>query len=805
MNNQFLRAIFLTLIICASQLSMMAYDFCVDGIYYKITDPVASTVEVTFESQGAGNYKGDIVIPRCVEYEETGYVVNRIGDHAFYSYLEMTGLEFSDLLTSIGEGALFRCSLLEEITVPESVTEIGRSAFAQCTSLKTVSLPENITEISDWLLEGCSALENVSMSSKLKSIGLGAFYSCTSLKSMEFSNTLNKIASRAFFECTSLETVTLPEAVTAIEECAFARCSSLKEVRIGSQIDNLSAYAFSNCTSLEKFTCLAAMPPRCNTTNEATFNGCGIGNATLYIPQGSAEAYSLESPWKDFASIVEIPPLPSFIVRDVVKNPCEESSFTLTCTVKCKNVDVLYVTVEDESNQIIGNYQFDNPGNAEVETEPISSLCNSKVTFRAENETGTFEKVIEFSPQLPDGLYYAGTDGRIFRIDNEGNKTVLNTEVFPHTFQLVQIGDRIYGASAGEKFTYTSNSEVNGDGKLFYLYCQNPGELETNIVLDNTGGDNNKDPYGLACYGEDIYVFDRNVAVKKFNYSDISIPQDYPSWLENRWISFYGNGWSYGCIKSDLQITEYTDDEGNSEPVFWLMMNYGGEGLFRFVNGSIWPNYYRIPSRLGSWYYQMYLIGIHSTSFYLDQPNDHLYLYIEGRNSRRAGIYRINISSLVDRSNYSDYDTMQRIDASPVRLEGTENEPAGLRQLSVDANGEYLYWCYRAPASYNDYDNSQYFDDYNPNNPMHRTGIKRIKLGQENPVVEMVAEGADGYGVVAVNFKGKDPSSVIDIIDESTEDGPMEYFNLQGLRIDNPQPGSIVIRRQGNQVQKIRY
>lgn len=34
-------------------------------------------------------------------------------------------------------------------------------------------------------------------------------------------------------------------------------------------------------------------------------------------------------------------------------------------------------------------------------------------------------------------------------------------------------------------------------------------------------------------------------------------------------------------------------------------------------------------------------------------------------------------------------------------------------------------------------------------------------------------------------------------------DAPVEYFNLQGLRINNPAPGQIVIRRQGTTVTKI--
>ena len=40
---------------------------------------------------------------------------------------------------------------------------------------------------------------------------------------------------------------------------------------------------------------------------------------------------------------------------------------------------------------------------------------------------------------------------------------------------------------------------------------------------------------------------------------------------------------------------------------------------------------------------------------------------------------------------------------------------------------------------------------------------------------------------------------------ESDSQAPAVYYNLQGLRIENPEPGSIVIERRGNQTRKIRF
>lgn len=41
------------------------------------------------------------------------------------------------------------------------------------------------------------------------------------------------------------------------------------------------------------------------------------------------------------------------------------------------------------------------------------------------------------------------------------------------------------------------------------------------------------------------------------------------------------------------------------------------------------------------------------------------------------------------------------------------------------------------------------------------------------------------------------------VVDEVDENAPVEYYNLQGIRINEPTPGQIVIRRQGNKATKI--
>lgn len=47
------------------------------------------------------------------------------------------------------------------------------------------------------------------------------------------------------------------------------------------------------------------------------------------------------------------------------------------------------------------------------------------------------------------------------------------------------------------------------------------------------------------------------------------------------------------------------------------------------------------------------------------------------------------------------------------------------------------------------------------------------------------------------------PTGIDDIKADNNADCPVEYYTLQGIRIDQPSTGTIVIRRQGTSVKKI--
>ena len=81
-----------------------------------------------------------------------------------------------------------------------------------------------------------------------------------------------------------------------------------------------------------------------------------------------------------------------------------------------------------------------------------------------------------------------------------------------------------------------------------------------------------------------------------------------------------------------------------------------------------------------------------------------------------------------------------------------------------------MYWCYRA-ASADDVEKVgtvdgryQWAEEFDENNPLHKSGIKRIKLGDPDAKVEMVVPGVEGYGVVPVKYEGSVKESGVNVI-----------------------------------------
>jgi len=93
-------------------------------------------------------------------------------------------------------------------TIPGTVTGIGQSAFQSCANLSGVTIPGSVTSIGSYAFSGCTSLTSVTIPSGVTSIGAEAFYGCTSLTSVTIPSTVTNIGSYAFSNCTGLTSVT---------------------------------------------------------------------------------------------------------------------------------------------------------------------------------------------------------------------------------------------------------------------------------------------------------------------------------------------------------------------------------------------------------------------------------------------------------------------------------------------------------------------------------------------------------------------------------------------------------------------
>lgn len=710
-----------------------------------------------------------------------GSAVTSIQDMAFLN-TPLTEINIPATLASIGQMAFQNTKLSGVLVLPEALTSLGQKAFAGNVGFTSVALPASLKSYGDGALMGCNAITKITVGAgceafKTDATGallmtadgteLKAYAPASGLKAI--TGDFTTVAPYAAYQASALESVDLKSCKTWGDE-SF-RGTGIKSLAVAG---NVGRYVAADCANLEELTIAGAEIPFGIALNATKLAKVNLDKTVTTVKQDA------------FKGCTALKSLDLGTLLSILETDCFAGAGITNLTVAAANPAAMAPGVFTENSGITVTVPVDL-----VDTYKNAGGWNVLNIVGDANLAGGPADM-----GMPAGLYYASPDGTLRVHYADGKDDSYDVGGVPHTFQLAQFKNRIYGASAGKKFVYSTTGSVDGDGKLFYI-SQVGGQIFQAVVLDNAGNNAYKDPFGIYIYGDTLYVNDRNVCIRKIAADAIALPQDYPSWMENNWMGFYNSEWSYGCIKSGWAITQSENDKGEPEPLYWVGMKFNGNGIYRFKQKDIGTAQAAGAKPEKSVFLnQMNPIF---TTFYLDEANKQMYIYMEiaGTEDKwtKGGVYRLDLDKLEANPEPATLDEVGiLIDGSPVKYEGSStNEHVGISQFAPDEKGEYLYWCYRAPTAeeaattesqtYTEARKSgkyHWAQTYDASNPLHQTGIKRVKLGTENPVVEMVVPGAEGYGIIPVNYEGstKPEGGVEDVI-VSNEAPVVSYANGQ--------------------------
>lgn len=165
-------------------------------------------------------------------------------------YCDIDGVLFSKDKTTL---IAYPEAKSSDYVVPNTTVLIEKYAFYECAGLRSITIPSSVVVIGDCAFKECIGLTNVSLSQGLKIIGEGAFEDCENLSTIVIPDGVTEIGDCAF-SCCGLESITIPGSITKLgfdEGFVFSECEKLSSVNIKEGLTDLGRYTFEDCSRLK--------------------------------------------------------------------------------------------------------------------------------------------------------------------------------------------------------------------------------------------------------------------------------------------------------------------------------------------------------------------------------------------------------------------------------------------------------------------------------------------------------------------------------------------------------------------------
>ncbi|MBR4725700.1 MAG: leucine-rich repeat domain-containing protein [Lachnospiraceae bacterium] len=137
---------------------------------------------------------------RCenlISFKGNNVKLKKIGDHAFSQCKSLKEFTFGSRIAEIGQSAFYH-SLISEVNFTDSLTSMGQGAFAYCQGITEITIPGTLKNIPDEAFSECFNLSEVTIEKNVESIGSKAFWYCDSLVKLSYPDTIHRVGYNAF-------------------------------------------------------------------------------------------------------------------------------------------------------------------------------------------------------------------------------------------------------------------------------------------------------------------------------------------------------------------------------------------------------------------------------------------------------------------------------------------------------------------------------------------------------------------------------------------------------------------------------